>query len=228
MITLSNLLRLRWHCFCCIVAQHRLRLYCLLCLLAYDSSDTYNRSNILPESCVSFNVCTVSFLFLLSLAFSSSLVCRLRVCVEPYRGLFLFALGRSLSGGSFNASVARCNGQIWPTPHKMACLCQICGEQRPAHYKFWMPSQIGTYSKLEHPPQTPSTVVDYATQNAGLTYHHPMAHPQPTRAAYVGSNVLDIVSTGCRLKSEVFGTLDRRSLVNSTAAVSAILIAGHQ
>ena len=26
--------------------------------------------------------------------------------------------------------------------YKMACLCQICGEQRPAHHKFWMPSQI--------------------------------------------------------------------------------------
>ena len=93
---------------------------------------------------------------------------------------------------------------------------------------YGCPLRLRAYGKLEHPPQTTSTAVDYATQNAGLTYHYPMAHTQQTRALYAGSNALDIVSTGCRPKSEVSGTLDRRSLVNSIAAVSAILIAGHQ
>ena len=109
----------------------------------------------------------------------------------------------------------------------LACARSAVSKDRPTT-NSGCPLRSGAYGKLEHPPQTPSTVVDYATQNAGLTYHYPMAHTQQTRALYAGSNALDIVSTGCRPKSEVSGTLDRRSLVNSIAAVSAILIAGHQ
>ena len=190
---------------------------------------TANRSNILPESCVSLNVWTESSLLLLSPVLSSSLVCRLRVCVEPCRGFFLSALSCSLSDCTFDVSAACCSCPKFGSPLHDGLLVSDLRCAKTGSLQI-----LDALTDQEHmairniPLQMLSIVVDYATQNAGSTYHHPMAHPQPTRALYVGSNVLDIVSTGCRLKSEVFGTLDRRSLANSTAAVSAILIAGHQ